>query len=220
VEPQAKNKARAAPQRPAAREQLLEAASAVMSERHTIDVPLADIAARAEVNVALVSYYFGGKDGLLLALAKRDAVTALGELDRLMSLNISPAEKLRRHLAGVIRTFFRTPYLYRLLAALMRDGTAESAREITEFFAAPLAKAAESLMEAGIKDGTIRPMDPALFYMAALGACEQIFANRSVLKYVHGVEELDEALQKRYAETVLDLLMRGYLAPPEGDAKA
>jgi len=210
---QEKGKARAAPQRPAARELLLEAASAVMSERQTIDVALSDIAARAEVNVALVSYYFGGKDGLLLALAKRDAAKALGDLDRLLSLNISPAEKLRRHLAGVIRTFFRYPYLYRLLAALMRDSSEENAREITTFFAEPLARTAKEVMEAGIADGTIRPVDPDLFYMAALGACEQIFANRSILKFVHGVEEIDEALQRRYADVVLEVLMHGYLAP-------
>lgn len=216
MEAQERGKARAAPPRPAARDLLLEAAGAVMSERQTIDVPLADIAARAEVNVALVSYYFGGKDGLLLALAKRDAATALGELDRLLSLDIAPEEKLRRHLAGVIRTFFRFPYLYRLLAAVMRDGSTESAKDITEFFAQPLARAAETLMEAGIANGSIRPLDPTLFYIAALGACEQIFANRAILKFVHGIEEIDEALQRRYAEVVLEVLMRGYLAPPRG----
>lgn len=213
MEAQERGKARAAPPRPAARDLLLEAASAVMSERQTIDVPLTDIAARAEVNVALVSYYFGGKDGLLLALAKRDAATALGELDRLLSLDIAPEEKLRRHLAGVIRTFFRFPYLYRLLAAVMRDSSEENAREITQFFAEPLARTGKELMEAGIAKGSIRPLDPELFYMAALGACEQIFANRAILKFVHGIEQIDEALQRRYAEVVLEVLMRGYLAP-------
>ncbi|HAC57726.1 MAG TPA: TetR family transcriptional regulator [Rhodobiaceae bacterium] len=213
MEAHAKGKARAAPPRPAARDLLLDAASAVMSERQTIDVPLADIAARAEVNVALVSYYFGGKDGLLLALAKRDAATALGELDRLLSLDMRPAEKLRRHIGGVIRTFFRYPYLYRLLAVLMRDSSEENAREITTFFIGPLARTGKELMEAGIADGTIRPMDPTLFYMAALGACEQIFANRAILKFVHGVNDIDEALMRRYSDVVLEMLTRGYLEP-------
>lgn len=213
MEAQERGKARAAPARPAARELLLDAAGAVMSERQTIDVPLADIAARAEVNVALVSYYFGGKDGLLLALAKRTSAKALDELDRLLSLDIKPAEKLRRHITGVIRTFFRYPYLYRLLAVLMRDSSEEHAREITTFFAQPLARAAEGLVEAGIEDGSIRPIDPTLFYMAALGACEQIFANRAILKFVHGVEEIDEELMRRYSDVVVEILTRGYLQP-------
>ena len=44
-----------------------------MAERDTIDVTIAEIAARAGANVALVSYYFNGRDGLMLALAKQDA---------------------------------------------------------------------------------------------------------------------------------------------------
>ncbi|MEQ8282889.1 MAG: TetR family transcriptional regulator [Parvibaculum sp.] len=211
MEPQTRSKARAAPERPSARGQLLDAAGALMGERQSVDVPLAEIAARAEVNVALVSYYFGGKEGLLLALAKRDAATALDELDRLMSLDIAPAEKLRRHLAGVIRTFFRYPYLYRLLGALMRDATSGAAREIAEFFVVPLTLTAKELMEEGAKDGTIRPLDPTLFYLAALGACEHIFANPTVLKYAHGIEQLDDETRRRYTETVLDTLMNGYV---------
>ncbi len=215
MDAQEKNKARAAPARPAARDLLLQAAGEVMSERETVDVPLTDIAARADLNVALVSYYFGGKDGLLLALAKRDAATALGELDRLMSLDLPPAEKLRRHLAGVIRTFFRYPYLYRLLGALMRDATTDAAREIAEFFVVPLTLTAKELMEEGAKDGTIRPFDPTLFYLAALGACEHIFANPAILKHAHGIEHLDDALRRRYTDVVLDTLMHGYLVPKD-----
>ena len=211
-----KTRSRAAPPRPAARELLLEAASALMTERETVDVPLADIAARAEVNVALVSYYFGGKEGLLLALAKRDAARALGDLDRLMSLNLSPQQKLRRHLSGVIETFYRYPYLNRLLHTLMRDASTESAKEISHFFTEPLAETARLLIQSGAERGEIRDFDPMLFYFAAMGACEQIFSSQATLKFVYGVNEIDDDLRKRYTELVLDLLMYGFMAPEAG----
>ena len=211
MEPHGKTKIKAAPARPAARDQLLDAASALMTERETIDVSLSDIAARAEVNVALVSYYFGGKEGLLVALAKRNATEALGELDRLLARNLDPVEKLRRHLAGVISTFFRYPYLNRLLHALMRDSSTEASKEIAEFFAAPLGRAATGLIRQAQEAGLMRVEDPMLFYFAALGACEQIFVNQANLKYVYGVDEITDDLRRHYTNVVLDTFMNGCL---------
>ncbi|MEI9986257.1 MAG: TetR family transcriptional regulator [Aliidongia sp.] len=193
------------------RDQLLAAAGAVMTEQDTIDVSLADIAARAGVNVALVSYYFGGKDGLLLALAKRDAEQALAGLAILMGLDLSPAAKLRKHIAGIVRGFFRHPYLNRLLRALMRDSDSAAAREIAQCFAAPIAEALRSLLSEGARIGELRPLDPMLFHFALLGACESLFSGRTVLKHVHGIEAIDEALQQRYADLVVDLLIADVL---------
>ncbi len=105
----------------------LDAAGALMSERGAIEVPLSDIAARAGLNVALVSYHFGGKEGLLVALAKRNAEQALSDLAQLMASSLPPVEKLKRHLTGVIATFHRYPYLYHLLAALLHDPESASA---------------------------------------------------------------------------------------------
>lgn len=216
MEPQAKSKIKAAPARPSARDQLLDAASALMTERETIDVPLSDIAARAEVNVALVSYYFGGKEGLLLALAKRNATESLGELDKLLSLDLGPVDKLRKHLAGVISTFYRYPYLNRLLHSLMRDASTEASKEISEFFAAPLARAATGLIRQAQEAGLIQTEDPTLFYFAALGACEQIFVNPANLKYVYGVDEITDELRQRYTNVVLDALLNGCLVKKTG----
>jgi TetR/AcrR family transcriptional regulator len=210
---EARRKQRAAVERVSVREQLLAAAGAVMTEQDTIDVPLAEIAQRAGVNVALVSYYFGGKDGLLLALAKRDAEHALAGLEALMALDLGPAAKLRKHVAGIVRGFFRHPYLNRLLRALMRDSDSAAAREIAQCFAAPIAEALRRLLEEGVRRGELRPVDPMLFHFALLGACESLFSGRTILKHVHGIEAIDEALQQRYAELIADTLIAGCLAP-------
>jgi TetR/AcrR family transcriptional regulator len=195
----------------ATKEQLLDAAGALMVERDTVEVSISDIAARAGVNSALISYHFRGKQGLLIALARRAADVALSELDVLMEADLSPTEKMRKHLAGIINTFFLYPYLNRLLWALARDASSEGARDMTSFFAKPVADAQRRLIEEGVAAGEFRPVDPMLFHFAAFGACEYLFAGTTMLRLVFGVDGVDDALRRRYVETVTGMLMNGYL---------
>ena len=206
-------------ERPATREQLLDAASALMIERDTVELSISDIAARAGVNSALISYYFKGKQGLLIALTRRAAEVALAELDTLMAMDLSPTEKMRRHLAGVINTFFLYPYLNRLLWALSRDASSEGARDMMSFFAKPVADAQRKLIEEGVAAGEFRPIDPILFHFAAFGACEYLFAGTTMLRLVFGVDGVNDALRRRYIETTTDMLMNGYVTAEPKTAK-
>jgi AcrR family transcriptional regulator len=206
--------------RSATQEQLLDAAGALMIERDTVEVSISDIAARAGVNSALISYYFKGKQGLLIALCRRAAEVALPEIDALMAADLSPTEKMRKHLAGVINTFFLYPYLNRLLRTLARDASSEGARDMTSFFAKPVADAQRRLIEEGVAAGEFRPVDPMLFHFAAFGACEYLFAGSTMLRLVFGVSGVNDALRRQYIETVTDMLMNGYLTADNKAARA
>lgn len=196
------------------RTQFLNAAGALMSERDTIDVPLFDIAERVGLNVALVSYHFGGKEGLLVALAKRNAEEALADLAHLMATDLPPVEKMRLHFTGVIKTFFRYPYLYSLLASLLRDPKSSSALEVSDFFVRPLVEAETAILKQAIDAGDAKPVDPKLFHFAVMGACSNIFSQRATLQAVFGTATIDEALCLSYAETTLDLILNGCLTHP------
>ena len=198
-----------------ARDQLLAAASAAMSERDTIDVSLQEIAQRAGLNAGLVRYYFGGKEGLLMALARRDAEAVLRRLDALMASDMSPLEKLARHVRGAVDTFFVYPYLDRLLAALMRDADSRSAREIAEFFTRPILEAERRILADGLACGQMRAVEPMLFYFLAVGTASHLFAGRAELCWAFGVEGIDEALRRRYSDFVVDILLRGIRAEPD-----
>ncbi|MCC6920542.1 MAG: TetR family transcriptional regulator [Alphaproteobacteria bacterium] len=180
-----------------------------MTERGTIDIPLSQIAERAGANIALVSYHFGGKEGLLLALARRNADEALAQAEALMAREMPPADKMRRHLTGVIATFHRYPYLYALLAALLQDPASPSARAVSGFFAEPLA-AMQARLLAAIAPG----MDAMHFHFAAIGACANIFMQRATLRAVFGIGDVDDVLCRRFTETTVAMLMDGILNQP------
>ena len=119
-----------APEGTGARERLLEAAASLIIERQSIDISLADIAAKSGLNSALVKYYFGSKTGLLVALLQRDAARALAAMDELLGLSVSAGQKMRLHLRGIMNTYKRSPYLNRLLRDLLH-GPDEAVRQET-----------------------------------------------------------------------------------------
>jgi AcrR family transcriptional regulator len=194
-----------------AREQLLDTASRLMSDRHSIDVSLSEIASHSGLNSALVKYYFGNKDGLLLALVEREAVAALQGLEELLQMDLSATEKLRRHIAGVINNFFRTPYLNRLLHSLLdeRKSESRSARQVNRFFVKPLLDLQRQLLEQGVASGEFRAIDPTLFYVSMLGACDHLFNARYALRSTFGGSGITDGVRERYIEHVCDVFLCG-----------
>jgi AcrR family transcriptional regulator len=215
-EMKAPNRARGRPRkdidRADARDELLDAAHALMSERGGIDVPVLDIAQRAGLNVALVNYYFGGKDGLLLELALRHQHHFAGALRRLMAFPDSAEAKLVLHIRGLVRAFRKVPYLQRLLHNVLRDSTEEAARASGENLIRPLADFYAELVEQGVAEGTFRRVDPMHLYVALGGAADFLFSGSASLKYGFGVEAVTDKIAEDYAEYLIALVRRGLLA--------
>ena len=68
--------------------------------------------------------------------------------------------------------------------------------------------------EVTIDTGDFKKTDARLFYFTAIGACDQIFSARFVLRYVHGIDAIDDDLRRAYVEQTVSLIMRGLLARP------
>ena len=99
------------------RDALLEAASALMREQDTVEIGILDIASRAEVNHGMIRYYFGSKEGMMLALLDRDVEKRIRQLAALFRLDVTPTERMRIHLEGILDTYYQIPYLNRLIHA-------------------------------------------------------------------------------------------------------
>lgn len=193
------------------RDLLLDATSALMIERNSVTVSLNDIAQKSGLNSALISYYFGGKAGLFKALLERDAGSAFGPLERLVQSDLDAVEKLRRHVSGIIRTYFRYPYMNRLIGALAVDPDSDTARFISERFTKPLAQAQQAILEQGRVEGAFRDIDPMLFYFSLIGACDHLFHARHSLKYAFGIDEIDDRLRQRYTDHLCTILIDSVL---------
>nr|WP_314524817.1 TetR family transcriptional regulator [uncultured Brevundimonas sp.] len=200
------------------RSQLLQAAAALMSERGSIEVSLSEIAQRSQLNSALVKYYFGSKNGLMMELVKDILGRALVQMDELVDMDLAPVEKLKLHIKGIITVYFRYPFVNRLIHAMFQ--TPETAREVAETISKPLAETQRRLLEEAVAQGRIREIDPMLFYFIVLGACDHIFFGQHILHHCFGVDEIDDNLRRRYTDTLLDMVLTGLLIDKDGATAA
>ncbi|WP_431469644.1 TetR family transcriptional regulator [Sphingosinithalassobacter sp. LHW66-3] len=190
---------------------LLNATSALMTERNSVDVTFVDIAQRSGLNSALIRYHFGNKAGLFMALLERDAGGTFGNLDALVEADMPAPQKMRHHISGVIKTYYRYPYMNRLVGALSIDTDSETARFIAERFTKPLAAAQKAILEQGVREGVFRDVDPMLFYFSLIGACDHLFHARHSLKYAFGIDEITDEMRRGYADHITELLMESIL---------
>jgi len=190
------------------RERLLQATHELLFERAGVEPSVSQICERAGVQVAMVSYCFGGKTRMLEALVQRLLDNATGELDQLAAQQLEPVETLHRHIAAVIRNFVRYPYLSQLTEQL-RTGSSLAAH-MAGTLSEPMIAFYTDLLAAGVRDRVFREIDPTLLFFSVVGMCEYLFAARSSLSDAGAA--LDNELIERFTEHTLKLLMHGMLA--------
>lgn len=206
------------PERRDSRAVLFDATAALLSERSTIEVSLSEIAQRSGLNSALIKYYFGGKEGLLLALLERVAERSMADLANLVDMDIPAEQKLRIHVSGIINTYYRSPYLNRLINYMIARGDAASSQRVVKIFVEPMIAAYRAIVAQGVAEEAFRPMDPGMLYYSVVGACEHIFYAGYSLPTTLGLSALTEDVRQQYVQHVLDLVFRGVVARPKATA--
>lgn len=136
------------------RQEILEAAYAVVAEKGLEGLRTRDVAGRAGVNIATLHYYFGTKDALVMALVH--------DVPKTFALKRPPASRkartpLRAHLEDAWYVFSSTPHLATVLQELTllahRDPTARAAfKGIHDGWNVLV----EQVLRQGIEDGSIR----------------------------------------------------------------
>jgi TetR/AcrR family transcriptional regulator len=190
------------------RDKLLNAAHELFVERADHAATVSEICTRADVNVAMVKYCFGSKDGLLDALLERVLAGLSAEVARLAEADLTPEEKLRRHVGEIVRNYVRYPYVNRLMNGRLMHAKRGAVDRISRSFALPARAWYAELLADGRREHGWRELDPTLFFFSVVGMCEFLFAARPLLERSFR-EQLDAGLVERFADHVGDLVMVG-----------
>jgi TetR/AcrR family transcriptional regulator len=187
---------------------LLDATHALFVERAGQAPSVSEICTRADVNVAMVKYCFGSKDGLLDALLERALRQLAGEVDRLAAADLDPEAKLRRHVTEIVRNYVRYPYVNRLMNERLLAAEPVAVDRIGQSFAVPARDWYECLLAEGRERRGWRPVDATLFFFSVVGLCEFLFSARPLLERGFG-GNIDGDLVERYSAEAAEILARG-----------
>lgn len=184
---------------------ILDAAERVFSQFGYHGASTRAICDRANANIGLIAYHFGTKEGLFEALVAYRAADLNRRVNQAIDKDDSPSRSLQRFLAVTAR-YLVTEHPSFLVIAL-RESLGSEASPLSEIVAAHLAPHRErmaEILEAGVRENGIRPIDPAEFYCAMMGA----------LAASVGLPAIAPKSPARHVESVVAILETAVLLEP------
>jgi len=157
----------------ATRQALLRAGAELFSERGFDGVPIEEVADRAGVNKALISYHFRGKRGLYVAILE-STFASLAERLKAVEAGSGSARDTLRAFLGTFDQFtrerpgFPTLFMREVLAVGIDEAVLPHLLEIIGF--------SRRLAERGAREGVFRRVDPLLFHLTLVGSLIFFFA--------------------------------------------
>jgi TetR/AcrR family transcriptional regulator len=172
------------------RAQLLAAALDEFAARGFAGARVHEIAAKAGLNKQLITYYFGGKEGLYHALSER-------WLQQEATL-VGPERTLEDLLVAYLQASFDDPRMTRLL---LWTGLASSAAPHERPPSDPNEREDLSDIERRQAEGEIADdLDPGIFQLAMMGAIVAPIAMPQVVRRITGRSPDDPKFQAHYGE--------------------
>jgi TetR/AcrR family transcriptional regulator len=171
------------------RERLLEAALDVFSARGFAGGRVQEIADRAGVNAQLISYYFGGKEGLYRALQQLwlDSEAGFNDPD-------APLEEL---VGRYLHATLADPRLARLLLwAGLSEPVADAPRPVTDDREEELA----DVRRRQARGELASEFDPGMIQLIMMGVLLAPIALPQVTRELTGLDPADPKFERRFAE--------------------
>ena len=101
---------------------LIEATTPLFAEKGFNGVGVRELAGAAGVNLSMISYYFGGKEGLYAAVLN-EQFTTLRRVAELKNMDIDPMDKFEMYVRATVARYRKSPYLLRFYTSELTNPT-------------------------------------------------------------------------------------------------
>jgi AcrR family transcriptional regulator len=175
---------------------IIEVAEKLFAEKGFSGTSIRDISQEAEVNVSMISYYFGSKDKLieaLFAFRAEEFKTILDDL--LLNENLSPVQKVNLMIDWVIDRLISNHCFHNIVlrAQLATDGRMPVISDLLHVIKSNNLFAMEKIIIEGQKNGDfVENVDVLMLSTALFGTVNQAVSTQPFYRKVHGLEDLSQ----------------------------
>ncbi len=201
-----------------ARARVLLAATVLFSEKGLEGTSTREIAKAADLNISLISYYFGGKEGLYRAVISEYAQEAGGRINTLidsLDLNNLTRAKFRKamriFLEGLIPLKFRRPEINILLQREMMAGLPH-AKDVYEDVFSKILERVVSLYRKGQEKGIVKKeLNPYIIFFSMVHATDMyVHVNQCSVRPKQKIPLIPQDL-KAYIDQIYILFVEGVM---------
>jgi AcrR family transcriptional regulator len=169
------------------KEQILDAAERLFADQGFSRTTIKQIGQAAEVNSALLYYYFGDKERLYRSVLERLVSRLVSRTLGRLGADASPSDRIRGFIEAQVETFMANPRLPRLFMREMLDHDAAHAVEQIQHLAATSFKGLCDTIEEGQRQGTFRSdLDPKFAAISTVGQVAYFFLARPAVRILLG----------------------------------
>jgi TetR/AcrR family transcriptional regulator len=210
------------PRSPAGTRDALLAAGTELFAEHGFDgVSVSAIALKAGVNKAMISYHFGGKRDLYVAILAATFSEIVAEVERIAESPGPAPQALRELIAAIGDTATRRhPHFCTMMLREVLTGGERLEKAVLAQPVRVLA-AVQRIVERGIRGGAFRRVDPLLTHLSLVGSLVFFFATTRFRQRVIGDrlhrEPPDGAT---YVKHLQDLILEGLTTRGAGAGRA
>ena len=189
------------------RNRLITTATRLFAERGLHGVSVRELASSAGVSISMISYYFGGKEGLYSSVLE-EQFACYTYIEEIRNKDAVPLVKIEDYIRWTVRRHRNQPYLLRFYTSELTNPT-RFFPEIVQPAISKVIKILIEIVEEGIARkefrSSINPVDTVLV-MAAM-ANYYFLSTLATEEFINHSAERDEELVQHY----LDIFTKGIL---------
>lgn len=194
------------------RDALIAKTCELLSKLPPNEVTRAEVARAMNVDPSLIRYYFKDRSTLLLAAFERltSQFPHMVE-DASDQSDTSPPSRLRARVSALFRLETTYPFFQRLILEEVANMQSPAARKLMQDLTERGLSAYGEILQDGIKDGSLRAVDPLCLWVAVIGMC-QFFIASAPIQALARKKTADKAFADQYRDFMCELLINGLRA--------
>ncbi|PZP51756.1 MAG: hypothetical protein DI598_02505 [Pseudopedobacter saltans] len=192
--------------------QILDAATEVFATKGFEGASIRELASAANVNIAMINYYFGSKEKLFNDVVNYHSEYMYTNLKEIVGrTDISYLEKVFLLIDLQVDKLMKNRNFHKLIHHEIMLNQRNEVSESIQKIITKSRSLTKSIIEDGIKSGEFREVDVELTLSCLYGTLNQMFLSRAICKIILNLDESDNdpfnpGLRKRLVSYLRDLM--------------